>query len=165
MSGEVGQRSKQLPPPAVQLDGFQQHAGQAEHGGEVHHPGDIHPQPKQLHSLGHGSPWAAGSGGHRYHRPGAAVVFIQCRAERQVQSPSGCQITAELVGRKGSIPLCPQKGLRAPARPSSLPPGTARMRVGEAGKELESRTADRGRPQRPNATGALRKAKLKNMAE
>lgn len=50
--GEVGQRPEQLPPPVEQLDGFQQHAGQAEHGGQVQHPGDIHTQPQELHHPG-----------------------------------------------------------------------------------------------------------------
>lgn len=50
--GEVGQRPQQLPPPVEQLDGFQQHAGQAEHGGQVQDPGDIYAQPQELHGPG-----------------------------------------------------------------------------------------------------------------
>lgn len=49
VAGELGQRPQQLPPAVVQLDGLQQHAGQAEDGGQVQHPIDIHPQPGELH--------------------------------------------------------------------------------------------------------------------
>lgn len=59
VSGEIGQRPEQLPPPVVQLDGLQQHAGQAENGSQVQHPGDIHAQPGELHPRGRQQPLAA----------------------------------------------------------------------------------------------------------
>lgn len=83
VAGEVGQRPEQLPPPVVELDGLQQHAGQAEDGGQVQHPGHIHAQPGELHPTRpsprrrQGSPAAARLGGTPVSPPGAGTGRIQ----------------------------------------------------------------------------------------
>lgn len=123
--GEVGQRPEQLPPPVEQLDGFQQHAGQAEHGGQVQHPGDIHAQPQELHGPGESrgrlppvsrsapaAPAAAANAGRR----GRSRVRAAAKSRQRLLGGKGKE-------GKGSIPRERSAGRRTgwelPPAPSS----------------------------------------------